>query len=209
MIWNLLDGQEGCSFLSGRSFWFASCISNDLQSQLAPNLKQQNAPVAPLNFLLCFQTQPIPIPLAPLSTLVPRLRCSVEGLNQELEAMLICQPTHTQHRVTGTSAPTTKFTKRNHLFQLSCTSNKLVLSFFSAPRCSRWPPSSRPTADHQQQQQQSISEWHYHYNTLLLFFLAKSPAIRHVCHPTHLCKCFTWHATRSVFKFCGSHYSFL
>ncbi|XP_077359041.1 protein FAM117A-like isoform X2 [Festucalex cinctus] len=38
------------------------------------------------------QTQPIPIPLAPLSRLVPRLRCSVEGLNQELEGMFVCQP---------------------------------------------------------------------------------------------------------------------
>ncbi|KAK7919620.1 hypothetical protein WMY93_010904 [Mugilogobius chulae] len=38
------------------------------------------------------QTKPIPIPLTPLSTLVPRLRCSVEGLNQELEGMFICQP---------------------------------------------------------------------------------------------------------------------
>ncbi|KAF7204424.1 protein FAM117A isoform X2 [Nothobranchius furzeri] len=37
------------------------------------------------------QTQPIPIPLSPLSTLVPRLRCSVEGLNQELEGMFISQ----------------------------------------------------------------------------------------------------------------------
>ncbi|XP_041818599.1 protein FAM117A-like isoform X2 [Chelmon rostratus] len=45
------------------------------------------------------QTQPIPIPLAPLSTLVPRLRCSVEGLNQELEGMFICQPQHPQHRL--------------------------------------------------------------------------------------------------------------
>ncbi|KAK2820371.1 hypothetical protein Q5P01_023330 [Channa striata] len=45
------------------------------------------------------QTQPIPIPLAPLSTLVPRLRCSVEGLNQELEGMFICQPPHPQHRL--------------------------------------------------------------------------------------------------------------
>ncbi|XP_033181651.1 protein FAM117A-like isoform X2 [Mastacembelus armatus] len=43
------------------------------------------------------QTQPIPIPLAPLSTLVPRLRCSVEGLNQELEGMFICQPPHPQN----------------------------------------------------------------------------------------------------------------
>ncbi|XP_028990679.1 protein FAM117A-like isoform X2 [Betta splendens] len=43
------------------------------------------------------QTQPIPIPLAPLSTLVPRLRCSVEGLNQELEGMFICQPQHPEH----------------------------------------------------------------------------------------------------------------
>ncbi|KAG8009182.1 hypothetical protein GBF38_011889 [Nibea albiflora] len=45
------------------------------------------------------QTQPIPIPLAPLSTLVPPLRCSVEGLNQELEGMFICQPPHLQHRL--------------------------------------------------------------------------------------------------------------
>ncbi|KAM8729928.1 protein FAM117A [Acanthopagrus schlegelii] len=45
------------------------------------------------------QTQPIPIPLAPLSTLVPRLRCSVEGLNQELEGVFICQPPHPQHRL--------------------------------------------------------------------------------------------------------------
>ncbi|TNN46759.1 Protein FAM117A [Liparis tanakae] len=44
------------------------------------------------------QTQPISIPLAPLSTLVPRLRCSVEGLNQELEGMFICQPLHPPHR---------------------------------------------------------------------------------------------------------------
>ncbi|KAK5850830.1 hypothetical protein PBY51_001673 [Eleginops maclovinus] len=45
------------------------------------------------------RTQPISIPLAPLSTLVPRLRCSVEGLNQELEGMFICQPAHPQHRL--------------------------------------------------------------------------------------------------------------
>ncbi|XP_076008332.1 protein FAM117A-like isoform X2 [Genypterus blacodes] len=45
------------------------------------------------------QTQPIPIQLAPLSTLAPRLRCSVEGLNQELEGMFICQPPHQQHRL--------------------------------------------------------------------------------------------------------------
>ncbi|XP_069011704.1 protein FAM117A-like [Embiotoca jacksoni] len=45
------------------------------------------------------QTQPIPIPLAPLSTLVPRLRCSVEGLNQELEGMFISQPPHPQQRL--------------------------------------------------------------------------------------------------------------
>ncbi|XP_068614013.1 protein FAM117A-like [Brachionichthys hirsutus] len=41
-------------------------------------------------------TQPVPIPHAPLSTLVPRLRCSVEGLNQELEGMFVCQPPHPQ-----------------------------------------------------------------------------------------------------------------
>lgn len=45
------------------------------------------------------QTQPISIPMAPLLTLVPRLRCSVEGLNQELEGMFICQPMHPQPRL--------------------------------------------------------------------------------------------------------------
>ncbi|XP_077595707.1 protein FAM117A-like isoform X2 [Stigmatopora nigra] len=45
------------------------------------------------------QTQPIAIPLPPLSTLVPRLRCSVEGLNQELEGMFVCQPGHRQHQL--------------------------------------------------------------------------------------------------------------
>ncbi|KAF7664969.1 hypothetical protein LDENG_00158750 [Lucifuga dentata] len=45
------------------------------------------------------QTQPIPIPLAPLSTLAPRLRCSLEGLNQELEGMFICHPPHHQPRL--------------------------------------------------------------------------------------------------------------
>ncbi|XP_029934357.1 protein FAM117A-like isoform X2 [Myripristis murdjan] len=45
------------------------------------------------------QTQPVPIPLTPLSRLAPRLRCSVEGLNQELEGMFICQPPHHQHRL--------------------------------------------------------------------------------------------------------------
>ncbi|XP_030611271.1 protein FAM117A-like [Archocentrus centrarchus] len=45
------------------------------------------------------QTQPIPIPPAPLSTLVPPLRCSVEGLNQELEGMFISQSLHQLQRL--------------------------------------------------------------------------------------------------------------
>ncbi|XP_068161642.1 protein FAM117A isoform X2 [Antennarius striatus] len=44
------------------------------------------------------ETQPIPIPHAPLSTLAPRLRCSVEGLNQELEGMFISLPPHPQDK---------------------------------------------------------------------------------------------------------------
>ncbi|XP_068161641.1 protein FAM117A isoform X1 [Antennarius striatus] len=44
------------------------------------------------------RTQPIPIPHAPLSTLAPRLRCSVEGLNQELEGMFISLPPHPQDK---------------------------------------------------------------------------------------------------------------
>lgn len=45
------------------------------------------------------QTEPIPIPPAPLSTLVPPLRCSVEGLNQELEGMFISQSLHPLQRL--------------------------------------------------------------------------------------------------------------
>ncbi|KAM3860045.1 protein FAM117A-like [Diretmus argenteus] len=45
------------------------------------------------------QTQPVSIPLTPLSRLAPRLRCSVEGLNQELEGMFICQLPPHQHRL--------------------------------------------------------------------------------------------------------------
>ncbi|XP_038154762.1 protein FAM117A-like isoform X1 [Cyprinodon tularosa] len=45
------------------------------------------------------QTQPVPIPVSPLSTLVPRLRCSVEGLNQELEGMFISQSPPPQHKL--------------------------------------------------------------------------------------------------------------
>lgn len=67
---------------------------------------------------MCLQTQPIPIPLAPLSTLVPRLRCSVEGLNQELEAMLICQSPHSQHGVMVSSSQHTKCVKGLHANQL-------------------------------------------------------------------------------------------
>ncbi|KAM9426056.1 protein FAM117A-like isoform 2-T2 [Pholidichthys leucotaenia] len=45
------------------------------------------------------QTQPIPIPLKPLSTLAPPLRCSVEGLNQELERMFISHSPYQQQRL--------------------------------------------------------------------------------------------------------------
>lgn len=45
------------------------------------------------------QTPAIHIPLAPLCTLVPRLRCSEEGLNQELEGMFICQSNHPPPRL--------------------------------------------------------------------------------------------------------------
>ncbi|XP_038154763.1 protein FAM117A-like isoform X2 [Cyprinodon tularosa] len=45
------------------------------------------------------ETQPVPIPVSPLSTLVPRLRCSVEGLNQELEGMFISQSPPPQHKL--------------------------------------------------------------------------------------------------------------
>uniref|UniRef100_A0A3P8PET9 Family with sequence similarity 117 member Aa n=1 Tax=Astatotilapia calliptera TaxID=8154 RepID=A0A3P8PET9_ASTCA len=65
---------------------------------------------------LCAQTQPIPIPPAPLSTLVPPLRCSVEGLNQELEGMFISQSLHPLQRVIITyRAHTCLFTQHGHV----------------------------------------------------------------------------------------------
>lgn len=45
------------------------------------------------------QTHSVPVPFTPLCTLVPRLRCSVEGLNQELEGVFICQPAQPQLRL--------------------------------------------------------------------------------------------------------------
>lgn len=60
--------------------------------------KDLQGPAHGNNHLGAAQTKPIPIPLAPLSTLVPRLRCSVEGLNQELEGMFICQPSPVPQR---------------------------------------------------------------------------------------------------------------
>lgn len=62
---------------------------------------------------LCWQTQPIPIPLSPLSTLFPRLRCSVEGLNQELEGMFISQSPPPQHRVGVSNTPRHMHTQRS------------------------------------------------------------------------------------------------
>ncbi|XP_035261732.1 protein FAM117A-like [Anguilla anguilla] len=44
------------------------------------------------------QTMPLPIPLTPLSKLTPRLRHSVEGLNQELEGVFVCGTPDEQHR---------------------------------------------------------------------------------------------------------------
>lgn len=80
-------------------------------AKLKQHLKQRNKPGASgghdkdlqgprhgNSYLGAAQTKPIPIPLAPLSTLVPRLRCSVEGLNQELEGMFICQPSSVHQR---------------------------------------------------------------------------------------------------------------
>uniref|UniRef100_A0A3P8VP12 Protein FAM117A-like n=1 Tax=Cynoglossus semilaevis TaxID=244447 RepID=A0A3P8VP12_CYNSE len=52
--------------------------------------------------LLEVSPQWIPVSQAPLSTLVPRLRCSVEGLNQELEGVFICHP---QNNVTFLEVP--------------------------------------------------------------------------------------------------------
>uniref|UniRef100_G3NVL2 Family with sequence similarity 117 member Aa n=1 Tax=Gasterosteus aculeatus aculeatus TaxID=481459 RepID=G3NVL2_GASAC len=79
------------------------------EGQRCPSRKDKSTQVGsastPLNLFLRPQTPPISIPLPPLSTLVPRLRCSVEGLNQELEGMFICQPLHRPHRVPVTCPP--------------------------------------------------------------------------------------------------------
>ncbi|KAJ8245923.1 hypothetical protein GJAV_G00261750 [Gymnothorax javanicus] len=45
------------------------------------------------------QTMPVPVPLTPLGKLTPRLRHSVEGLNQELEGVFVGERPEEQHRV--------------------------------------------------------------------------------------------------------------
>ncbi|XP_023655632.2 protein FAM117A-like [Paramormyrops kingsleyae] len=45
------------------------------------------------------QTTPITIPLAPLVRLAPRLRHSIEGLNQELEGVFVREQPEEQHRI--------------------------------------------------------------------------------------------------------------
>ncbi|XP_034049503.1 protein FAM117A-like isoform X2 [Thalassophryne amazonica] len=92
----------------------ASCGSTEHLEEVAKlkQLQQRPKPVVPRDCdkdcqhsdpqgscsLGTTQTKPIPIP-AFLSTLVPPLHCSVEGLNQELEGMFICQSQHHQHRL--------------------------------------------------------------------------------------------------------------
>ncbi|KAF6732026.1 Protein FAM117A [Oryzias melastigma] len=68
----------------------------------------QNVAVKHLNRTknVCFvRISRFPSPSLPLSTLVPPLRCSVEGLNQELEGMFISQPLLPQHRASITYTP--------------------------------------------------------------------------------------------------------
>uniref|UniRef100_A0A3B5QC82 Glucocorticoid-induced transcript 1 protein-like n=1 Tax=Xiphophorus maculatus TaxID=8083 RepID=A0A3B5QC82_XIPMA len=79
------------------SFCFYSSAGYNSGFKWPSSLKKTN--FSELGTCLCPQTQPVPIPLSPLSTLVPRLRCSVEGLNQELEGMFISQSPPPQHRV--------------------------------------------------------------------------------------------------------------
>ncbi|XP_068438579.1 protein FAM117A-like [Clinocottus analis] len=90
------------------------------------------------------QTQPISIPLAPLSTLVPRLRCSVEGLNQELEGMFICQPLHPPHRLLevpdGHRAPVPPQSRSS-----GSQSDMATISFSLSSSSSSSSPSSSPT----------------------------------------------------------------
>ncbi|XP_041830826.1 protein FAM117A-like [Melanotaenia boesemani] len=85
------------------------------------------------------QTQPTPIPLTPLSTLVPRLRCSVEGLNQELEGMFISQPPLPQHTLLevpdGHRAPVPLHSCRSGS-QSDCAITPLSSSSSSSSPCS-------------------------------------------------------------------------
>lgn len=90
------------------------------------------------------QPQWIPVSQAPLSTLVPRLRCSVEGLNQELEGVFICHP---QNNVTV--APNVVHVTHDVFWRHSPFNNPLV----SCPSVSwgpRWPQGSGPSAELQQ-----------------------------------------------------------
>ncbi|XP_047234077.1 protein FAM117A-like isoform X2 [Girardinichthys multiradiatus] len=95
------------------------------------------------------QTGPIPIPLSPLSTLVPRLRCSVEGLNQELEGMFISQSPPPQHRLLevpdGHRAPVPLHSCRSSS-QSDCANTPLSSSSNCSSPCSSPRPNSLDTS---------------------------------------------------------------
>ncbi|KAJ8364430.1 hypothetical protein SKAU_G00132610 [Synaphobranchus kaupii] len=59
---------------------------------------RHNPPVSGSHSPGATQTMPLPIPLRPLSRLTPRLCHSVEGLNQELEGVFVCETLEEQHR---------------------------------------------------------------------------------------------------------------
>ncbi|XP_061088782.1 protein FAM117A-like [Conger conger] len=86
------------------------------------------------------QTMPLPVPLTPLSKLTPRLRHSVEGLNQELEGVFVCETPEEQHRILevpdGHKAPVPS--QRCSSGPPSCASPALL--FTSASRCSSLSP---------------------------------------------------------------------
>lgn len=158
-------------------------------------------PLIPFNLFLCPQTPPIPIPLAPLSTLVPQLRCSVEGLNQELEGMFICQPPHPQHRVNATNREKIHLLRKEALnimvTVITCV-KQCFIPILAASRSPRWSPGSSPSTE----LQQWISEWpHLSTTVLILVLLTKSPSRPHLHLPTHFWRCTTRYSPRLVSKY--------
>ncbi|KAJ0015954.1 hypothetical protein NQD34_014244 [Periophthalmus magnuspinnatus] len=104
-----------------------------------------------------------PIPLTPLSTLVPKLRCSVEGLNQELEGMFFCQPSPALQKFLevpdGHRAPIPSHSCSSGSQSDQASTPLSSSSTSSSPCCSPTGTSTlQPTSEHMHQGQMESTE---------------------------------------------------